>query len=69
VTLPARMQEVQTWIRRGEPLIIARTLWMLGFQRLLVRLCEWLILMPNDGRFPHTSQTAAIGNHTSLVGV
>ena len=43
---------------------MARTRWMLGFQRRLVRRCEWLMLMPNDGRLPHTSQTAAIGNHS-----
>ena len=67
--LPARMHEVQTCTRRGDPLTIARTLWMLGFQRLFVRRWEWLMLMPNDGRLPHTSQTAAIGNHTSLVRV
>src|SRR5579864_3361802 len=60
------MQEVHTWTLRGEPLTIALTLWMLGFQRRLVRRWEWLMLIPNDGRFPHTSHTAAIGNHTSL---
>ena len=59
------MQEVHTWSLRGEPLTMARTLWMFGFQRRLVRRWEWLMLMPNDGRFPHTSQTAAIGDYTS----
>ena len=63
MTLPARMQEVQTWIRRGLPPTMARMRWMLGFHRRLVRRCEWLMLIPKDGRLPHTSQTAAIGNH------
>jgi hypothetical protein len=40
VTLPARMHEVQTLRRRGLPLTMARTRWMLGYQRLLVRRCE-----------------------------
>ena len=66
MTLPARMQEVHTWTRFGVPLTIALTLWMLGFHRRLVRRCEWLMFMPNDGRLPHTSQTAAIGT-THLV--
>ena len=66
VILPARMHEVQTWTLRGEPLTMALTLWMFGFQRRFVRRWEWLMLIPNDGRFPHTSHTAAIGNHTSL---
>jgi hypothetical protein len=61
VTLPARMQEVQTLRRRGLPLTIARTRWMLGYQRLLVRRCEWLTLMPTDECLPQTSQTAAMG--------
>jgi hypothetical protein len=37
---------------------------MLGFHRRLVRRCEWLMLIPNDGRLPQTSQTAAIGSNT-----
>ncbi len=37
---PARMHEVQTWMRRGEPFTRARTFWMFGFQRRLVRLWE-----------------------------
>ena len=59
VTLPARMQEVHTCRRRGEPLTSARTRWMLGSQRLLVRRWEWLRFIPNDGCLPQTSQTAA----------
>ena len=56
------MQDVQTCTLRGVPLTMARTRWMFGFHRRFVRLCEWLMLIPNDGRLPHTSQTAAIGN-------
>ena len=40
VTLPDRMQEVQTWSRLGEPSTMARTRWMLGSQRRLVRRWE-----------------------------
>src|SRR5690606_30542385 len=63
VTFPALMQPVQTWSRRGAPSTRARTRWMLGFHRRLVRRCEWLTLMPHDGRLPHTSQTAAMTGH------
>jgi hypothetical protein len=66
VILPALRHDVHTCTRLGLPSTIARTLWMLGFQRRLVRRCEWLMLIPKDGRLPQTSQTAAIGNHTSL---
>jgi hypothetical protein len=61
VILPARMHDVQTWTRLGVPPTIARTRWMFGFHLRLVRRWEWLMLMPNDGRLPQTSQTAAIG--------
>ena len=61
VILPARMQEVQTWTRLGEPFTRARTLWMLGFQRRLVRRWEWLNRIPNEGCLPHMSQVAAMG--------
>ena len=60
VILPARMQDVHTCIRLGLPFTSARTRWMLGFQRRLVRRWEWLMFMPNEGRFPQTSQTAAM---------
>src|SRR5918993_5184150 len=60
VTLPDLMQPVQTATRLGAPLTRARTRWMFGFHRRLVRRCEWLTLMPHDGCLPHTSQTAAI---------
>jgi DAK2 domain fusion protein YloV len=42
---------------------------MLGFHRRFVRRCEWLMLMPNDGRFPHTSQTAAMASQISIPTV
>ena len=61
VTLPARRHEVHTCKRRGEPLTTARTRWMFGFQRRLVRRCEWLTFMPNDGFFPQISHTEAMG--------
>src|SRR3954471_20428471 len=54
------MHEVQTSTRLTVPLTIARTRWMLGFQRRLVRRCEWLMLMPNEGCLPHTSHTDAM---------
>ena len=41
---------------------------MFGFQRRLVRRCEWLRRMPKIGFLPHTSQTDAIDT-TSLVNV
>jgi len=63
VTLPARMHEVQTESRLGEPFTMARTRWMFGFQRRLVRRWEWLIDMPKEGCFPHTSQTDAMTRH------
>lgn len=61
VTLPALMHDVHTDSRLGAPLTIARTRWMLGFQRRLLRLWEWLTLMPNEGCLPQTSHTDAIG--------
>jgi hypothetical protein len=33
---------------------------MLGFQRRLVRRWEWLIDIPKEGCFPHTSHTAGM---------
>jgi hypothetical protein len=38
VTLPALRQEVHTLTRLGVPPTIARTRWMFGFQRRLVRM-------------------------------
>src|SRR5436305_6466865 len=47
-------------MRFGEPFTRARTRWMLGFQRRFVRRWEWLIDIPKEGCFPHTSQTAGM---------
>lgn len=60
VTLPALMQLVQTFILRVVPPTWTRILWMLGFQRRLVRRCEWLTLIPKEGRLSQISQTEAI---------
>jgi hypothetical protein len=68
VILPALMQPVQTCTRFGVPSTIARTRWMFGFHRRFVRRCEWLTLMPKDGCFPHTSQTAAMAHNLLRVG-
>jgi hypothetical protein len=40
VIFPARMQDVQTATRRGEPFTTALMRWMFGFQRRLVRRWE-----------------------------
>jgi len=57
------MHEVQTFIFFVVEPITARTLWMFGFQRLLVRRCEWLMLMPKDGPLPQISHTDATSLH------
>ncbi len=41
---------------------------MFGFHRRLVRRWEWLMLMPKEGCFPHTSHTEAISRYTFLSG-
>ena len=56
------MQEVHTFIRLGVRPTSARTVWMFGFQRRLVRRWEWEMLCPKLGPLPHTSQLAATGN-------
>jgi hypothetical protein len=61
------MHDVQTDSRLGEPLTSARMRWMLGFQRRFVRRWEWLMLMPKEGCFPHTSHTAAMGFDLSAL--
>ena len=53
------MLEVQTFMRLRVPPTMARTLWMLGFQRRRVRRCECETLLPKPGPLPHTSQTEA----------
>jgi len=62
VTFPALMQDVHTRSRLGVPSTVARTTWMLGFQRRGVRRCEWEILLPKPGLLPQMSQTAATGS-------
>jgi hypothetical protein len=52
------MQDVQTPSFFGVLPTIARTVWMLGFQRRRVRRCEWLTDMPKPGPLPQTSQVA-----------
>jgi len=52
VILPALMQRVQTWMRRGAPSTIARTFWRFGLNRRLVAIMEWLREFPNEGPLP-----------------
>ncbi len=60
VTLPALRHDVQTLSRRRVPdLTMARTVWMFGFHRRLVRRWECDTDMPKLGLLLHTSQTAA----------
>lgn len=59
MTFPALRQEAQTERRLGVPSTIARTLWMLGFQRRLVRRCECETEYPQTGPLPQISQVAA----------
>src|SRR4051812_49975209 len=57
------MQEVHTCILRVVPPPAGvRTVWMFGFQRRLVRRCEWDTLWPKPGPLPQTSHTLATGN-------
>jgi hypothetical protein len=62
------MQPVQTLMRVGVPEMSARTRWMLGSQRRLVRRCEWETFMPNDGFLPQISQTDAMMNVLLFTG-
>src|SRR4029077_699022 len=59
------MHEVHALTRFGDPFTTARTRWMFGFQRRLVRRCEWLSFMPKIGFLSHTSQTEDIVRGTS----
>src|SRR5436853_6273526 len=54
------MQEVQARIRLLTPLTIARTGRRFTFQRRLVTLWAWLMLLPNCGPLPQTSHTRGI---------
>src|SRR5438874_5326880 len=56
------MHEVQAFSFFGVRPITARTVWMLGFQRRLVRRCECETLLPKPGPLPQTSQLAATGH-------
>jgi hypothetical protein len=67
VTLPALMQDVQTFSRFGVPFTVACTVWMFGFQRRRVRRCEWEMLLPKPGPLPQTSQVAAMVDTLSNV--
>lgn len=69
VTFPAFKQEVQTFRRRLRPDTKARTRWMFGFQRLLVRRWEWEMLCPNPGPLPQISQLAATVISCCLFGL
>ena len=62
-TFPARMQDVQTLMRFGEPPTSARTRWMFGSQRRLVRRWECETFIPKFGFLPQTSQTAAMTSY------
>ena len=53
------MHEVQTFSRLGVPFTLARTFWMLGSKRRLVRTWECEIVCPKPGPLPQTSQLAA----------
>ena len=67
LTLPALMQEVQTFKRLGVPETMARTVWMFGFQRRRVRTCECDTLLPKPGPLPQTSQTEATAASTNRM--
>ena len=55
------MHDVHTCSRFGAPFTTARTRCTFGFHRRLVRRCEWLTFMPNDGFLPQMSHTDAMG--------
>ncbi len=60
--MPDRRQPVHTLSRWGVAPTRARTRWMLGFQRRLVRRCECETFIPKDGFLPQMSQTDAMMN-------
>src|SRR5205085_3638049 len=65
--LPLRMQEVQARMRLLTPFTMARTGRRFTFQRRLVTLWAWLILLPNCGPLPQTSHTRGIETPTLLT--
>ena len=68
-TLPALMQDVQTFRRFGLPPTVARTRWILGSQRRLVFFFDQGTLWPKPGPFPQTSHTAATGVHFHSIAI
>jgi hypothetical protein len=68
LTLPLRMQDVQTRMRLVAPLMTARTVCKFKFQRRLETLWAWLMRCPNMGPRPQTSQTLAMGTKISFDG-
>ena len=69
VTLPALMQEVQTFRRFGLPATVARTRWIFGSQRRLVFFFDQGTLWPKPGPFPQMSHTAATGVHFHSIAI
>src|SRR6056297_1443311 len=67
--LPDLMHPVQALTRLVAPFTDARTRWMFGFQRRLVRRCECDTDMPHEGPLPHTSHLDAIGFSCSGAGI
>src|SRR5690349_3989448 len=62
------MHEVHTFILRVlPPPAGVRTDWMFGFQRRLVRRCEWDTLWPKPGPLPQTSHTLATGHSWNKI--
>jgi hypothetical protein len=55
VTLPERMQLVQTFFLTTVPFSSTLTLWMLAFHFLLVCLLEWETLLPDTWPLPQIS--------------
>ena len=68
-TLPERRQPVHTFMRTGVAPTRARTRWMFGFQRRLVRRCECETFMPKDGFLPQISQTDAMMHYSFVASV
>src|SRR5439155_19405610 len=68
-TRPAFRHEVQTFRRGGAPFTRARTFWMFGSQRRGVRWWEWETLIPNPGRLPQMSHTAAMARGMVAAGL
>ena len=66
VILPAFRQPVQTCTRFVVPPTTARTRWMLGFHRRLVRRWECDTDMPHEGFLPQISHTEAITHRHRL---